>query len=345
MDVMLSQDEIKDTLVLMLEAGRTVRGIVGGLRPEQLSEVQLSLRPDSHAGLNNTRVDAQGAYVLNGVPPGRAVITVFSSGLQFDKTVDVPVDRDVTLEIVVPSGSRLSGRITRGGRPVPRTMVWMRPVESKEEMLYSASSTEDGQYEIDALAPGEYFVRANEDISRRVTIAGDAVLNIDIPLEQLAARVVEQGAVPIVGANVYVRGSDPENSRVRADKQTDDFGQFALTGIEPGEIVLMIYKSGYELHREKIAYSAPLTNRTITLRKSEGIEVRVQAGSQRFPRGFTLTQYVPGNAYPMDLWMPLDREGVCHVPGELAGTTLNIGRFSGDPIVMEDWDGQSFELK
>ncbi|HKS54689.1 MAG TPA: hypothetical protein VJS12_05365 [Steroidobacteraceae bacterium] len=43
--------------------------------------------------------------------------------------------------------------------------------------------------------------------------------------------------------------------------------------------------------------------------------------------------------------MPLYREGLCHVPGELAGTTLNIGRFSGDPIVMEDWDGQSFELK
>ena len=345
MDIVLSQDEIRDGVVLMLEAGRTVRGIVRGPRPEQLSDIELLLRPDSRPGSINAQVDAQGAYVLNGVPPGRAVITVFSSGLYFDKTVDVPVDRDVTLDIVVPSGSRLSGRITQGGKPLPSTTVWVRPVESKDEMLYSTASKEDGQYEIDGLAPGEYFLRAREDISRRITIAGDAVLNIDIPLVQLAARVVEDGAVPIVGANVYVRGSDPENSRVRGDKQTDDFGQFALTGIEPGEIVLMIYKSGYELHREKITYSAPITNRTITLRKSAGVEVRVQSGSQRFPRGFTLTQYVPGNEYPMDLWMPLDREGVCHVPGELAGTTLNIGRFSGEPIVMEDWDGQSFELK
>jgi hypothetical protein len=345
MEFTLSEDEIKDTLVLMLEAGHSIRGVIRGARAEQLKDVQIMLRPDSKPGSISAPVDPQGAYVLNGVPPGRAVITVFASPLQFDKTVDMPVDRDMTVNIDLPAGSRLSGRITQGGKPVPSRVVWMRPVESKDDMLYTSASKEDGQYEIDGLPAGEYFLRANEDISRRITIAGDAVLNIDIPLVQLSARVVENGAVPIVGANVYVRGSEPENSRVRGDKQTDDFGQFALTGIEPGEIVLMVYKAGYELHREKIVYSSPITNRTITLRKSVGVEVRVQAGSRRFPRGFTLTQYVPGNQYAMDLWMPLDREGACHVPSELAGTTLNIGRFSGDPIVIEDWNGQSFELQ
>src|SRR4029450_10947567 len=110
-------------------------------------------------------------------------------------------------------------------------------------------------------------------------------------------------------------------------------------------IVLMVYKSGYELHREKIAYSSPITNRTITLRKSAGVEVRVKAGSRRFPIGFTITQYVPGNDYEIDLWMPLDREGLCHVPSALAGTTFQIGRFRGAPIVIEDWDGQSFDLQ
>lgn len=341
----LGEDEIKDTLVLMLEAGHSIRGVIRGLRAEQRSDVEIMLRPDSRPGSISAPVDPQGAYVLNGVPPGRAVMTVFSASLQLDKTVEMPIDRDMTVNIDFPVGSRLSGRITQGGKPAPSRIVWMRPVESKANMLYRAASKEDGQYEIDGLPPGEYFLRANEDISRSITIAGDAVLNIDIPLVQLSARVVEDGAVPIVGANVYVRGSDPETARVRGDKQTDDFGQFALTGIEPGEIVLMVYKSGYELHREKIVYSSPITNRTITLRKSPGVEVRVQSGSSRFPRGFTLTQYVPGNQYAMDLWMPLDREGVCHVPGELAGTTFNIGRYSGDPIVIEDWDGQSFELK
>jgi len=42
--------------------------------------------------------------------------------------------------------------------------------------------------------------------------------------------------------------------------------------------------------------------------------------------------------------MPLDSENHCHVPAELAGTTFKIGRFSGEPIVFEDWDGQPFDL-
>jgi hypothetical protein len=188
-------------------------------------------------------------------------------------------------------------------------------------------------------------LRADEDISRAITIAGDAMLNIDIPGVQLSARVVEDGsAVPIVGANVYARGNAPETARVRSDKRTDDFGQFTLTGIEPGEIVLIVYKPGYEMHREQIAYSSPIANRTITLRKSAGVEVRVQRGSRRFPRGFTITQSFPGNNYVVDLWMPKDRDGVCHVPSALTGTTFQIGRFSGEPIVIEEWDGQPFEL-
>jgi hypothetical protein len=221
----------------------------------------------------------------------------------------------------------------------------MTPVENKSDVLYRASTAADGRYEIEPLPPGDYRVRADEDISRTITIAGDVVLNIDMPVAQLSARVVEQGsAAPIVGANVYVRGSAPETARVRGDKQTDDFGQVTLTGIEPGEIVLEVYKPGYEMHREKLAYASPITDKTITLRKSAGVEVRVQPGSRRFPRGFTLTQSFPGNDYVVDIWMPLEPGGVCHVPAALAGTTFQIGRFSGEPIVFEDWDGRPFDL-
>lgn len=345
-DIALGQDEIKDSIVLVLEAGRSVRGVVRGLRADQLAGVGVVLRSDSKPGSISADTDQQGAYALNGVAPGHAVMTVFSEGLRFDKSVDIPADRDVTIDISFPAGARLSGRLTQAGKPVVGRSLWMRPVENKSDTLYRSSTSADGQYEIEGLPTGDYFLRADEDISRRITIAGDAVLNIDMPLVQLSARVVEDGgAVPIVGAKVYVRGTAPETARVRGDKQTDDFGQFALTGIEPGEIVLMVYKPGYEMHREKIAYSSPITNRTITLRQSAGVEVRVQPGSRRFPIGFTITQSFPGNDYVVDLWMPLDREGMCHVPSALAGTTFQVGRFSGEPILFEDWDGQSFELK
>ena len=346
LEFVLRQDERKEDIVLTVGGGgRSVRGVIRGLRPDQLPQAYLLLRPKADGDLFSARPDAHGAYALNGVPPGHAVISVHGGGREFAKPVDVPTDGDVVLDLVFPAGARLSGRITRGGEPAANRIIWMQLADDRSGILYRAFSLADGQYEIEGVPAGEYRLRADEDISRLVSIAGDAVLNIDIPLVQLAARVIEDGgAIPIVGANVHVRGSEAATARVRGDKQTDDFGEFRLTGIEPGEIVLMIYKAGYEMHREKIAYSAPITNRTIALRKSAGVEVRVKPGSRRFPRGFTLTQYIPNNDYQIDLWMPLDREGLCHVPAALAGTSFHIGRFSGEPIVFEEWDGQSFEL-
>lgn len=43
--------------------------------------------------------------------------------------------------------------------------------------------------------------------------------------------------------------------------------------------------------------------------------------------------------------MPVSRDGKCHVPNALAGTTFQIGRFSGELIVIEKWDGPPFELQ
>lgn len=344
-EFVLQQDEVKAGIALIVGGGRSVRGTIRGLRPEQLRETHLMLRTESGDASASSRPDADGAYVVRGVSAGRAVMTVFAPSRQLDKSVDIPTDRDVTLDVVFPPGARLSGRITQDDKPVPNRMVWMRAEGNKSGTLYNSPTSAEGEYEIEGVPPGEYFLRAHEDIGRRITIAGDTVLDIDIPKAQLSARVLEEGStVPIVGANVHVRGTATETNRVRGDTLTNDFGQFVLTGIEPGEIVLLVYKAGYELHREKIAYSSPIADKTISLRKSAGVEVRVQTGSRRFPRGFTLTQTFAGNDYVVDLWMPLDREGVCHVPGAFAGTTFQIGRFSGEPIVIEDWDGQSFEL-
>jgi hypothetical protein len=344
-DFVLQQDEIKDGIVLVVGAGRSVRGIVRGPRPEQISKTHLILRAESGNASMSMNPDERGSYVFNGVPSGPAEIIVYSSGVQFERHLDVPADQDVTFDIVLPAGARLSGRITQGGRPAANKSIWMRPAGAKDGMLYRTSTSEQGEYEIEDLPSGDYRLQADEDISRAIAIAADTVLNIDIPSVQLSARIMEDGgSVPIVGADVYLRGSAPETARVRGDKKTDDFGQVALTGIEPGEIVLIVYKPGYEMYREKISYSAPITSKTIMLHKNTGVEVRVKSGSRRFPIGFTITQSLPGNENVIDIWIPLDHERVGYVPSTLAGTTFQIGRFSGQPLVFEDWDGQPFEL-
>lgn len=108
----------------------------------------------------------------------------------------------------------------------------------------------------------------------------------------------------------------------------------------------MVYRPGYELYREKIAYDTPLTNRKVTLRRGSGVEVRAQsAAGKEQARGFTISERIPNNEQGVQLWIPLDREGVGYVPSALAGSTLKFYGADRKEIVIEEWDGQSIELK
>jgi hypothetical protein len=343
----LGLDERKEDIVLSIAAGRTVRGVVRGVRPEQLKRTYLSLYSKSRAAYFSARFDEQGSDTLNGVPPGPAELSVYADGRRLEKQVDVPADRDIVLDIIFPPGARLSGRVTQGGKPATPRNIWMRLADSPTGTLYQARTSEDGAYEIEGVPPGEYRLRADDDISRLIAIAGDAVLNIDIPAVQLGGRVQEDDdTTPIVGADVYVRGNEAATARVRGARESDNLGEFALTGIEPGEITLTVYKPGYEMYREKIAYSSPITNKTITLRKGGGVEVRVLHAAGRQPlRGLLLSEKIPNNDVWIDLRIPLDREGIGHMPSALTGSTLKFYGPGDKEIDIEEWDGQALELK
>jgi carboxypeptidase family protein len=344
-EIDLRQNERKEDVVLVVHAGRSIRGTIRGVRPEQLAHTRIMMRSTSIYLI--AQPDEQGAYALNGVPPGQAQLAVYADPRQLFKKVEMPADQDLALDFVFPSGARLSGRVTQGGKPATERMVWMALADSKNEFAYRGRTTLDGSYEIEGLPLGEYRVRADEDISRTITIAGDAVLNIDIPSVQLTGRVVEDGSsIPIVHADVYTRGIEAATAQVHGYKATNDFGEFSLTGFEPGEIMLIVYLAGYELYVEKVSYSVPIRNKTISLRKSAGVEVRVhQNGDQEFARGVTVTDTIPGAEREIDLWIPLNREGVGSLPSALAGSKLAIRNNSGKQIVIDEWDGQPLELQ
>ena len=345
-EFLLGPDERKEDIVLTVAPGRTVRGVVRGLRPEQLQRTHISLQAGS--GYFSARADGQGGYAFNGVPPGSAQLMVFTQSRQIQKKIDVPADQDVVVDIVFPLGVRLSGRVTKGGEPAANGHLTMQLADTKMGTIHRARTSEEGTYEFEGVTPGEYRLRAQDDISRLITIASDTVLNIDIPSVQLGGRVHEDdGTTPIVGADVNIRGTDPATARVYGIKVTDNLGRFSLTGLEPGEIVLSVYKPGYEMYREKISYGSPITNKTITLRKGGGIEVRVQSASREPVRKLVLTEKMPGNDwdFAIYLWISLNTEGVGYVPSALAGSTLKISGSGDKEILIEEWDGQPLELK
>jgi hypothetical protein len=344
----LAENEIREGIVLKVGEGRSMRGVVRGLRPEQLKQTVISVHSEAKRANFSAQPDEDGAYAVRGLPTGRAQVTAYAvMSRQITKTIDVPADKDVVLDIVFPPGVRLSGVVTQEAKPAGERSIFVAPPDGKGEMTYQARTAQDGRYEIEGVQSGEYRVSVHEGISRVVTIAGDTVVNIDMPLVQLGGRIVEDGGtVPIVNAGVHVIGTEPPTAIVRSYKESDDFGQFRLIGIEPGEILLTVYKPGYEMQREKIAYSSPITNKTITLRKSTGVEVRLQFAPNR-PQieRFFLSEKLPGTDYGIGLWVPVNSEGVGYLPGALSGSGLTITGLGGKRFVIEKWDGQPLDLK
>jgi hypothetical protein len=344
----LAENEIREGIVLKVGDGRSIRGVVRGLRPEQLKETVISVHSEAKRTNFSAQPDEHGTYAVRGLPAGRVQVTAYATmSRHITKAIDVPADNDVVLDIVFPPGVRLSGLVTQDAKPAGERTIFVAPPDGKGEMSYQARTTPDGRYEIEGIQTGEYRVSVHEGISRLVTIAGDTVVNIDMPLVQLGGRVVEDGGtVPIVNAGVHVIGTELQTAIVRSYKESDDFGQFRLIGIEPGEILLTVYKPGYEMHREKISYSSPITDKTITLRKSAGVEVRLQfAPNGPHIERFFVSEKLPGTDYGIGLWVSVSSEGVAYLPGALAGSALTISGLGGKRFVFEKWDGQSLELK
>jgi hypothetical protein len=58
-----------------------------------------------------------------------------------------------------------------------------------------------------------------------------------------------------------------------------------------------------------------------------------------------VTDTIPGAELEVDLWIPLNREGVGSLPSSLAGNKLAIRSFGNKQIVIDEWDGQPLDLQ
>lgn len=296
-------------------------------------------------------LDAKGEFVLNGLPPGRADLRVElgSSSRSLHKTVEVPADKDLVVELDFPAGVRLSGRVTQGDKPVGAgKTIWMEPVVRAQGSSYRGRTAADGTYRIEGVAAGEYEVLAAANSSHRIRIADeDVVLDLEMPAVQLAGRVIEDGGTaPVVEALVCatVIGADPRY--VRPNDRSDHSGQFKLAGLQPSEVVLSAYKRGYELFRERMNYSSPITDMTIKLRPGTGVEIRAQiAGTGAAVRQLQLTEYIDGGGMGIVMSMQLDENGIGTLPKGLAGSSLEIYDGAGRRLLVRDWDGQPLDLK
>jgi hypothetical protein len=335
-------------IILALQGGGSIRGRVTGLRPEDMKQLNITLTPEGEMGLGTeATINERGEYEILNVRPGRGRLSAdVNMRKQLARMIDMPANTDMTVDLDFPRGSRISGRVTQRGRPVPG--VWLDPLPTEERQdfyMYGATTGADGSYVMKDVPPGEYTIRIDGYRSRPFQVSGDTVFDIDAS-PQLAGRILEDnGKVPIAAAQLAVWAVDPKTSKSRAFDQSDHYGRFAMAGLDPRDFIMTVYKPGYALYRERIAFAAPILDMTIRLRRDVGVEVRAHDAATGKPLQKLTASEMRGERPTFQVTVPLDEQGAGFIPGALAGTAVDFWAEGYAIQSVREWDGERLNLK
>jgi len=345
----LAASERRENIVLALEAGTVIRGTITGLSAKELASTNISThRDDNDFDFTTAKIDARGGYTLSALRPGRfRIIVDVSNKRQVARVVDVPSEGELIVDFNFARGARLSGRITRNGKPWPHVPVEPEPlVEANESFVYGTSSSQEGAYAFDNLPYGDYRFAIAGYRTAVVRIDADREFDIDVPAaSSFEGRVSESASgVPIVGARVDLRAAEAGTKLVSRMTTTNHFGRFTVMGLQPGDYVVTIYKTEFEMYRERLSFSGAKAEREIRLPPDRGVSVRLRGPNGATPRTVETTELVAGNRVG-GLVLRLDEEGTTYLPSGMAGSSLVLRVRGFEPVQVAAWDGRELDLR
>jgi hypothetical protein len=331
---------------LALPAGRTIRGMVTGLRSEALGQVGISVRREGENMWSHNRVNQRGEFELNDVAPGPVrVVADINGKREISKPITMPADADVTLNIDFPPGASLSGRVTRNNKPLSDIDVLARPAETGSRNWNRGKTSRTGTYTLPDMDPGEYIVMVGSFASKPLQVSGEATYDIDLPGGDLTGSVLDDSAgTPVDRATVdvsFAEGVTP----VRLNVLSDPTGQFKIAGVVPAEYVLTVYKPGYRLYRERISIDAQGGAPVIRLRQDRGVEIKARDAATGKPVRELMMFESIGDRTGVATNLQLDENGVGYLPSGLAGSKLTLIALGLGQIEISAWNGTPLDLR
>ncbi len=238
---------------------------------------------------SSVRTDAQGSFVIGGLPPGNYLVRAAAAEYLPEWYQEAATVRDASLvavaggdttgaiDFTLSRGGSISGTVQSQltGQPLggARVEVW----STAGPWSRSAFTAEDGTYSITGLASGSYLVQAAakghvplyyDGVLRRseatpvVVTAPEVTAGIDFLLPArlpdgatIEGRIVdEQTGEPLRGVRVFASPLIP--GEVRSD-HTDSTGSYLLSGLRPGIYIVWAFKPGYlaELYNDAHSWS------------------------------------------------------------------------------------------
>lgn len=223
-------------------------GFVEGLTAGQ--SVRVSVRR-ADAGRSFVRAAASrmgnGPFELDGIADGNYVVEADAGDFSLERGVRM-VGGAASVRFEFAEGSRLSGRVLAGERPLAGIFVEAVPVDGKLPSSGGRSDAE-GRFAIDRLDDGDYLVRVR--LGRRgthrsyeVTVAGDTAFDVSLGPFGLSGKVLGEripagrhglgGSSGFVNHVVQARLLAPGDQPMVFRDFVDSRGRYAFDGLEEG---------------------------------------------------------------------------------------------------------------
>lgn len=328
-EVILTDNQRQDGVIVAMAAGATLRGTVTGLPPGSLGGVRVSANGSNFG--DSTQTDDSGAFTFNNVPAGVVRLqarTNVLSGRSASANVEVPDGGgDVPVQITFDGTSSLSGRVTKAGQPLGGLFVTALPQEGGSGR--STGQTDDnGSYSLQGLNDGTFqLALAGSGVSYRTTVAvsGATTQDVQIPTAGITGTVVEDGTgTPLESAVIQVETGQETSAVAMKSATTDSSGNYSIDGVDSGTYQVTARKSGYQLKTQTATVgSSEPAQANFSLTKGAGITIQVSDGQTGQPlHGVTAIAFGGNGGVAFQGSVSLDSTG----RGEIA--SLSSGRYS-----------------
>lgn len=344
-DCVLQGAESMKDLVLSIGAGATINGTITGLPQSLQSSVFVTAAgPGGWSG--SARSTDAGTFTLEGAPVGAIALSAIAGDQAWGTrraTAEVAVAEGqavVPAEIPFPSGSALSGRVTRGGQGIGGAMVSASPRASGRSAGASVRTDDSGAFRLEALEDGAYTLNVSpgpsgtfNPRSESVNVSGETTKDIVVPTGFLSGSVVEAGSrQPLEGATLGLSSdSGAASGGGRGGATSDSSGNFRVENVDPGSWTVATRRSGYQADRRTVQVGPDGTEGLVVeLARGEGIGIQVRDGIFGIPlRSVTIRAADASGSVAFAGSVSLDGEGTGEIPGLKPGSYMLVVSSSG----------------
>ena len=267
-DVQVASGQVRDVGTVTVKRGRTVRGrvLTAGGAPVAGATVVIGMQLlgdgtslassamaafDEQLGVRRARTEANGAYVIRGIAEGKELFLAAEHGEHGrSATATVaPGPDSPTIDLRLAGVGGVAGTVRAAGKPASAIQVFATPRGAASHNTL-VQTGQDGRYQIERLAAGQYKVTAMLGAgpgatmtARDVTVVAGkrATLDIDIQVGTitLSVAVAPEGEGTIDAAQVFLfdgkvtveNGKELQEAMLTA---SDEGGSAKITFAKPG---------------------------------------------------------------------------------------------------------------